>query len=141
MLLFMYLFIFLGVVFRWQKTKNRREWTSGGRAIDGWAEEGAGALPQTEKVQPAAGSTLCSTPYWAFPQLCLRLSPSQGWLQDRGGNWVKDDNVEFDSDEEDPPALCAEDASPWVPPRVRKHRFYLYHSGTLLESRFLISTF
>ncbi|XP_034553755.1 LOW QUALITY PROTEIN: sodium channel modifier 1 [Notolabrus celidotus] len=29
---------------------------------------------------------------------------SNGWLQDRSGKWVKDDNVEFDSDEEEPPS-------------------------------------
>ncbi|XP_062321474.1 sodium channel modifier 1 [Osmerus eperlanus] len=27
---------------------------------------------------------------------------SAGWLQDRSGQWVKDENVEFDSDEEEP---------------------------------------
>ena len=31
---------------------------------------------------------------------------SDGWLQDRSGQWVKDDNVEFDSDEEEPPPLA-----------------------------------
>ncbi|KAL7394026.1 hypothetical protein ABVT39_019484 [Epinephelus coioides] len=31
---------------------------------------------------------------------------SDGWLQDRSGRWVKDENVEFDSDEEEePPSL------------------------------------
>ncbi|CAJ1063043.1 sodium channel modifier 1 [Xyrichtys novacula] len=30
---------------------------------------------------------------------------SNGWLQDRSGKWVKDENVEFDSDEEEPPSL------------------------------------
>ncbi|NXR17632.1 SCNM1 protein, partial [Cinclus mexicanus] len=30
---------------------------------------------------------------------------SQGWLQDPAGNWVKDENAEFDSDEEEPPPL------------------------------------
>lgn len=30
---------------------------------------------------------------------------SQGWLQDPAGNWVKDGNAEFDSDEEEPPPL------------------------------------
>ncbi|NXR36183.1 SCNM1 protein, partial [Zosterops hypoxanthus] len=30
---------------------------------------------------------------------------SQGWIQDPSGNWVKDENVEFDSDEEEPPPL------------------------------------
>ncbi|XP_074540416.1 sodium channel modifier 1 [Halichoeres trimaculatus] len=34
----------------------------------------------------------------------LRLK-SDGWLQDRSGRWVKDENVEFDSDEEEPPSL------------------------------------
>uniref|UniRef100_A0A3B4AI37 Sodium channel modifier 1 n=1 Tax=Periophthalmus magnuspinnatus TaxID=409849 RepID=A0A3B4AI37_9GOBI len=28
-----------------------------------------------------------------------------GWIQDRSGQWLKDDNVEFDSDEEEPPSL------------------------------------
>ncbi|KAM6999218.1 sodium channel modifier 1 isoform 4-T4 [Passerculus sandwichensis] len=30
---------------------------------------------------------------------------SRGWLQDPAGNWVKDSNAEFDSDEEEPPPL------------------------------------
>uniref|UniRef100_A0A8C4GUJ8 Sodium channel modifier 1 n=1 Tax=Dicentrarchus labrax TaxID=13489 RepID=A0A8C4GUJ8_DICLA len=29
---------------------------------------------------------------------------SEGWLQDRSGKWVKDENVEFDSDDEEPPS-------------------------------------
>lgn len=35
---------------------------------------------------------------------------SSGWLQDRSGKWVKDENVEFDSDEEEPTLLppCSE---------------------------------
>lgn len=32
---------------------------------------------------------------------------SDGWVRDRGGQWIKDDNVEFDSDEEEPPSLAA----------------------------------
>ncbi|XP_074385181.1 sodium channel modifier 1 isoform X10 [Zonotrichia albicollis] len=35
----------------------------------------------------------------------LSLCPSRGWLQDPAGNWVKDGNAEFDSDEEEPPPL------------------------------------
>lgn len=35
--------------------------------------------------------------------LCLFVS--DGWLQDRSGQWVKDENVEFDSDEEEPASL------------------------------------
>lgn len=31
--------------------------------------------------------------------------PSAGWIQDPSGKWVKDENAEFDSDEEEPPAL------------------------------------
>ncbi|NXC48225.1 SCNM1 protein, partial [Penelope pileata] len=30
---------------------------------------------------------------------------SAGWIQDCSGKWVKDENAEFDSDEEEPPAL------------------------------------
>lgn len=30
---------------------------------------------------------------------------SDGWVQDRKGQWVKDENVEFDSDEEEPAPL------------------------------------
>lgn len=33
------------------------------------------------------------------------LSCSSGWIQDGSGKWVKDENVEFDSDEEEPPML------------------------------------
>uniref|UniRef100_A0A4W6CDH5 Sodium channel modifier 1 n=1 Tax=Lates calcarifer TaxID=8187 RepID=A0A4W6CDH5_LATCA len=31
---------------------------------------------------------------------------SDGWLQDRSGKWIKDENVEFDSDEEEPSFAC-----------------------------------
>ncbi|XP_056300305.1 sodium channel modifier 1 isoform X1 [Pseudoliparis swirei] len=31
---------------------------------------------------------------------------SDGWLKDRSGRWVRDRNVEFDSDEEEPPSLA-----------------------------------
>uniref|UniRef100_A0A8C3J2M9 Sodium channel modifier 1 n=1 Tax=Calidris pygmaea TaxID=425635 RepID=A0A8C3J2M9_9CHAR len=31
--------------------------------------------------------------------------PSAGWIQDRSGKWVKDENAEFDSDEDEPPVL------------------------------------
>lgn len=30
---------------------------------------------------------------------------SSGWIPDGRGGWVKDENVEFDSDEEEPPDL------------------------------------
>lgn len=31
---------------------------------------------------------------------------SAGWLQDRSGKWIKDENVEFDSDEDEPPPIA-----------------------------------
>lgn len=34
--------------------------------------------------------------------MVLYLPPSDGWLKDRSGQWVRDENVEFDSDEEEP---------------------------------------
>lgn len=30
---------------------------------------------------------------------------SQGWVQDGSGGWTKDEKVEFDSDEDEPPPL------------------------------------
>uniref|UniRef100_A0A8C5MKL6 Sodium channel modifier 1 n=1 Tax=Leptobrachium leishanense TaxID=445787 RepID=A0A8C5MKL6_9ANUR len=33
------------------------------------------------------------------------LLKSSGWIPDGSGNWVKDNSVEFDSDEDEPPAL------------------------------------
>lgn len=35
----------------------------------------------------------------------LSVCHSDGWVQDRSGQWIKDENVEFDSDEEEPPSL------------------------------------
>lgn len=66
-------------MFRQQKKKKGREWTSGGRAFDGRAEEGAGALPETEKVQTAAGLTLGSTPSWGVSSA---VSPSAPPVRD-----------------------------------------------------------
>ncbi|XP_027624076.1 sodium channel modifier 1 isoform X2 [Tupaia chinensis] len=36
---------------------------------------------------------------------CCRRKFSSGWIPDGRGRWVKDENVEFDSDEEEPPGL------------------------------------
>uniref|UniRef100_A0A8I5ZYA6 Sodium channel modifier 1 n=1 Tax=Rattus norvegicus TaxID=10116 RepID=A0A8I5ZYA6_RAT len=36
---------------------------------------------------------------------CCRRKHSSGWVPDGRGRWVKDENVEFDSDEEEPPDL------------------------------------
>ncbi|KAM4662101.1 sodium channel modifier 1-like [Discoglossus pictus] len=39
------------------------------------------------------------------------LLKSSGWIPDGSGKWVKDENVEFDSDEEEPPALEPPDSN------------------------------
>ncbi|CAO2599148.1 Sodium channel modifier 1 [Lemmus lemmus] len=36
---------------------------------------------------------------------CCRRKHSSGWVPDGQGRWIKDENVEFDSDEEEPPDL------------------------------------
>ncbi|XP_004854078.1 sodium channel modifier 1 isoform X2 [Heterocephalus glaber] len=36
---------------------------------------------------------------------CCRRKHSSGWIPDGQGRWIKDENVEFDSDEEEPPDL------------------------------------
>ena len=49
--------------------------------------------------------------YERFFLLCLFLS--NGWLRDRSGQWVRDENVEFDSDEEEEaPSLSPLPTSP-----------------------------
>ncbi|NWW78353.1 SCNM1 protein, partial [Climacteris rufus] len=63
------------------------------------------APPAPAQVSPAPGGVVggiskfqpLSSP---FPSI-----PSRGWIQDPSGKWMKDKNVEFDSDEEEPPAL------------------------------------
>lgn len=45
-----------------------------------------------------------SLPFAQPPSVCLSVC-SAGWIQDPSGKWVKDENAEFDSDEEEPPAL------------------------------------
>ncbi|KAM8870920.1 sodium channel modifier 1 [Spinachia spinachia] len=52
-----------------------------------------GAMPQEEEPLPAHRRREL--------QHYLKLK-SDGWLKDRGGRWVRDENVEFDSDEEEP---------------------------------------
>lgn len=39
------------------------------------------------------------------------LLRSSGWIQDPSGKWVKDENVEFDSDEDEPPSCHHPDVS------------------------------
>lgn len=48
-----------------------------------------------------------------FTACHLFLFLSQGWLQDRSGQWVKDENVEFDSDEEEPPSPAPQPEGHW----------------------------
>ncbi|KPP80063.1 sodium channel modifier 1-like [Scleropages formosus] len=63
-------------------------------------EENANPAPlltETRKITHHA--LLKSTPY----NSCHKTS--SGWLQDKSGNWIKDENVEFDSDEDQPAPL------------------------------------
>ncbi|KAM6910475.1 sodium channel modifier 1 [Xenentodon cancila] len=60
-------------------------------------------------VGPPAADTQVAEPMTAQRrkelEQYLKLK-SDGWLQDWNGQWVKDDNVEFDSDEEEPASLA-----------------------------------
>ncbi|KAK7886550.1 hypothetical protein WMY93_026171 [Mugilogobius chulae] len=77
--------------------------------------------PQTTTTNPT-NTTKTNTGTCSKAQLHLEESPpmseqkkkevehylklkSAGWIQDRSGQWLKDENVEFDSDEEEPPSL------------------------------------
>ncbi|KAM6039284.1 sodium channel modifier 1-like [Chlamydotis macqueenii] len=79
----------------------------------------AGENPGAPKAAPAqaqrgskgkASSPALSQPEALSPERRQALERylqlrSAGWIQDRSGKWVKDDNAEFDSDEDEPPAL------------------------------------
>lgn len=56
------------------------------------------------KRYKAAETSHCHFQCHSIPKPVSFLS--QGWLQDRSGRWIKDENVEFDSDEEEPPQLA-----------------------------------
>ncbi|XP_001366428.1 sodium channel modifier 1 isoform X1 [Monodelphis domestica] len=78
--------------------------------IDEPSYKKAGTAPESEGDIKAKDSAATPTPVPLSPAkqraldhyLTLR---SSGWLQDGRGRWVKDKNVEFDSDEEEPPDL------------------------------------
>ncbi|XP_042743887.1 sodium channel modifier 1 [Lagopus leucura] len=59
-----------------------------------------GAQPSPPPSQPSAVSPARRQELQRYLQL-----RSAGWIQDPSGKWVKDENAEFDSDEEEPPAL------------------------------------
>ncbi|NXT03117.1 SCNM1 protein, partial [Jacana jacana] len=73
----------------------------GGRAAlarrqrGGKGKTSSSALSQPEALSPERRRTL---------ERYLQLR-SAGWIQDGSGKWVKDENAEFDSDEDEPPAL------------------------------------
>nr|KAF6397941.1 sodium channel modifier 1 [Rousettus aegyptiacus] len=63
------------------------------------SEPGAG--PQAESAPASSAAPVSPTRRRALDRyLTLR---SSGWIPDGRGRWVKDENVEFDSDEEEPP--------------------------------------
>ncbi|XP_010726543.1 sodium channel modifier 1-like, partial [Meleagris gallopavo] len=59
-----------------------------------------GAQPSPPPNQPTAVSPTRRQELQRYLQL-----RSAGWIQDPSGKWVKDENAEFDSDEDEPPAL------------------------------------
>ncbi|XP_031464007.1 sodium channel modifier 1 [Phasianus colchicus] len=59
-----------------------------------------GAQPSPPPSQPTAVSPTRRQVLQRYLQL-----RSAGWIQDPSGKWVKDENAEFDSDEDEPPAL------------------------------------
>nr|XP_056708490.1 sodium channel modifier 1 [Euleptes europaea] len=71
------------------------------------------ASPRCEKKgkgKASSATTLHSRPEDLTPEKRQALEhylqlKSSGWIQDGSRKWIKDENVEFDSDEEEPPAL------------------------------------
>uniref|UniRef100_UPI0037E700E7 sodium channel modifier 1 n=1 Tax=Semicossyphus pulcher TaxID=241346 RepID=UPI0037E700E7 len=64
----------------------------------------ASAAAVTQEEQPVTAERRKELEHY------LKLK-SNGWLQDGSGQWVKDENVEFDSDEEEPPSLTPQSTS------------------------------
>ncbi|NWH70438.1 SCNM1 protein, partial [Piaya cayana] len=66
----------------------------------------AGAIPAAAQVSAGprrhGGAPQKGAP---VPHRLHPSAPSAGWIPDGSGKWVKDENAEFDSDEEEPPAL------------------------------------
>ena len=60
---------------------------------------------------------------------------SSGWIPDGQGRWVKDENVEFDSDEEEPPDLSLD----WYPlfPLSSQINFSRLQESNFLQVYFL----
>uniref|UniRef100_A0ACB8G6W6 Uncharacterized protein n=1 Tax=Sphaerodactylus townsendi TaxID=933632 RepID=A0ACB8G6W6_9SAUR len=75
-----------------------------------WQEEVSQRCEKKGKRKASSCTTLSSQPEDLTPEKrqelehYLRLK-SSGWIQDGSGKWTKDADVEFDSDEEEPPAL------------------------------------
>ncbi|KAM3825248.1 sodium channel modifier 1 [Vipera latastei] len=65
---------------------------------------------ERKRVRQGKGRTAQKSPKPNDPEKQRALEhylklKSSGWIQDGSGKWVKDENVEFDSDEEEPPML------------------------------------
>ncbi|KAG7271654.1 hypothetical protein CRUP_033978 [Coryphaenoides rupestris] len=69
---------------------------------------------QAERQEPSSSAPLLVQTRRITHHALLKTVPynschkkaSDGWLQDRSGQWVKDENAEFDSDEDEPPPLA-----------------------------------
>ncbi|NWJ06778.1 SCNM1 protein, partial [Crypturellus undulatus] len=69
--------------------------------LPGQQEPGPGAVPAAAQVSGAPWHGVSPPPAPCHRPLCVSLSA--GWIQDSSGKWVKDENAEFDSDEDEPP--------------------------------------
>uniref|UniRef100_A0A8D0FPE9 Sodium channel modifier 1 n=1 Tax=Strix occidentalis caurina TaxID=311401 RepID=A0A8D0FPE9_STROC len=90
---------------RWQR-KSLIVGPEPGRSPQPREAPGPGAIPAAAEVSLGplgAGNPVTSR--LSLPPSVHPSVPSAGWIQDHSGKWVKDENAEFDSDEDEPPAL------------------------------------
>ncbi|TWW79762.1 sodium channel modifier 1 [Takifugu flavidus] len=73
-----------------------------GDAADGCAADGTAPRPSDGVTSQEAAPLSAQRRRELEHYLHLK---SRGWLQDGSGRWTKDEDVEFDSDEEEPPPL------------------------------------
>ncbi|KAF0032115.1 hypothetical protein F2P81_016670 [Scophthalmus maximus] len=66
------------------------------------SQEPSSSAPLLEQTRRLTHHALLKT----VPYNSCHRNTSDGWLKDRSGQWIKDENVEFDSDEEEPPSLA-----------------------------------
>ncbi|GAA6217208.1 sodium channel modifier 1 [Lates japonicus] len=75
------------------------DFTAANKELDPLKDEKGSQLTVAHEAEPITAQRRTELEHY------LKLK-SDGWLQDRSGKWIKDENVEFDSDEEEPPLLA-----------------------------------